>query len=368
MSGIDTAIIIMETALHSSNPGPIVLFGSGETSPSGRKIFDAIFSRLAATNPRAAALKVAILETPAGFELNSAQVAGRVGDFISQRLQNFNPQVKLVPARRRGTPFSPDNEAILAPLIDADLIFMGPGSPSYAVRQLDNSLAWQYLLVRHRLGAGLALASAATIAISACALPVYEIYKVGEEIHWKAGLDLLGAFGLPVVFVPHWNNTEGGEDLDTSRCFMGRERFEPLLGMLPGGQTVVGIDEKTGLLIDFDARLGTVLGSGSVTLIREDQEKRYPSGESFDLEELGEYRLPEAGAGIAPGVWQAVLEQASQRDHSNGPPKEVRELVVTREDARRRKAWAEADDLRQRIASMGWQVKDTPEGPVLEEI
>jgi hypothetical protein len=51
--------------------------------------------------------------------------------------------------------------------LDADVIFLGPGSPSYAVRQSQDSLAWQYLVARHRLGAGLALASAATIAIGA---------------------------------------------------------------------------------------------------------------------------------------------------------------------------------------------------------
>ena len=34
------------------------------------------------------------------------------------------------------------------------MIFMGPGSPSYAVRQLEDSLTWEYILARHRLGAG----------------------------------------------------------------------------------------------------------------------------------------------------------------------------------------------------------------------
>jgi hypothetical protein len=352
---------------HSPNPGPIVLFGSGETSPSGQKIFNAIFSHLALTTRRSTPMRVALLETPAGFELNSTQVAGKVGDFISQRLQNYDPQVNLVPARRRGTTFSPDNVDILAPLLEADLIFMGPGSPSYAVRQLSNSLAWYYLVSRHRLGAGLALASAATIAVGACALPVYEIYKVGEDIHWKAGLDLLGAYGLQVVFVPHWNNTDGGEELDTSRCFMGRERFEPLVSMLPDGITVVGIDEKTGLLIDFGAQQCTVVGSGDVTLMRGGGDEHFAHGRHFGLMELGDYQLPEPEMGIPSRVWQDVLRQVSRIDQLDGPPSEVWELVVDRENARRRKAWSEADLLRQQIVSKGWQVKDTQDGPVLEE-
>ncbi len=49
-------------------PGPVVLFGSGETSPSGRKVFDFVMRSLPESP------QVALLETPAGFELNSDRV------------------------------------------------------------------------------------------------------------------------------------------------------------------------------------------------------------------------------------------------------------------------------------------------------
>ena len=118
------------------------------------------------------------------------------------------------------------------------------------------------LLARHRLGAALALASAATIAISTFALPVYEIYKVGDDLHWKPGLDFFGLYGLPLVFVPHWNNNDGGDELDTSRCFMGQERFEKLMEMLPPDLTVIGLDEKTGLVMDIHTGRAHVIGVG----------------------------------------------------------------------------------------------------------
>ncbi|MER3457963.1 MAG: cysteinyl-tRNA synthetase, partial [Chloroflexota bacterium] len=184
--------------------GPVVLFGSGETSPRGRQIWEAIARRLSAP------LRVAILETPAGFELNSARVAGRIADFLQVRLQNYRPHITVVPARKRGTPFSPDDPVITAPILDANVIFLGPGSPTYAVRQLRDSLAWQRVMACHRLGSALVLASAAVIAISALALPVYEIYKVGEDPHWRPGLDFFAPYGLSLVFISHWNNAEGG--------------------------------------------------------------------------------------------------------------------------------------------------------------
>ena len=110
--------------------GRIAFLGSGETSLAGGRIFESL-ARLI-SDP----LRVAVMETTAGFELNSFQVAGRVAEFLQTRLQNYKPTIDVIPARKQGTEFSPDNPEILKPLLSANMIFMGPGSPSYAVRQL----------------------------------------------------------------------------------------------------------------------------------------------------------------------------------------------------------------------------------------
>jgi hypothetical protein len=60
-------------------PGKIALFGSGETAPAGRQVHEALFRELEAP------IRVAVLETPAGFQPNSAWVAGRLAEFIEQR-------------------------------------------------------------------------------------------------------------------------------------------------------------------------------------------------------------------------------------------------------------------------------------------
>ncbi len=343
-------------------PGYVVLFGSGETSTSARKSYEWVLQRLSLP------IRAAVLETPAGFELNSAQVAGRVADFIGRRLQNYRPEVAIVPARKRGTPFSPDEPDIVAPLLDANLIFLGPGSPTYAARQLRGSLAWHTLNARHRLGAAVVLASAATIAASAYALPVYEIYKVGEEVHWYPGLDFFGPYGLSLVFVPHWNNAEGGTELDTSRCFMGRSRFESLLEMLPHNATVVGIDEHTALVISSGSGTGRVIGKGGVTILREGEEWRFGTDAEFPISHLGPFHVPEPQTGIPPQVWQRVLAARAKRANviEATPSPEVLAIVEEREGARSRKDWASADALRERIEALGWQISDTPQGPELQ--
>ncbi|MGB0389556.1 MAG: cysteinyl-tRNA synthetase, partial [Ardenticatenaceae bacterium] len=90
-------------------PGLVILIGSGERAPSGRKVFDWLFEQSWQPSGVKVTPKVAILETPAGFELNSDDVAGQIAEFLHKRLQNYSPEITVIPARKRGTPFSPDN-------------------------------------------------------------------------------------------------------------------------------------------------------------------------------------------------------------------------------------------------------------------
>ncbi len=341
--------------------GLVVLFGSGEIAPSSQKIHDWVMRQLSPP------VKVAILETPAGFQPNSELVAGKMAEFITHSLQNHHPQVVMIPARRRGTPFSPDAPEIVSPLLRANYVFWGPGSPTYAVRQLRGSLAWQILVARHRLGAAMVMASAAAIASGAFTLPVYEIYKVGEDLHWEEGLDLLGVYGLSLAVVSHWDNTEGGAELDTRYGLMGEDRFQRLVSTLPAQVTVVGIDEHTALVMDLEAGECQVMGRGGVTLVRNGEEASFPTGQSFAISALGPFRLPAAPEGIPLDIWEQVLaaEREAKAQRMPEPPPLVLALLQEREEARAREDWHTADELRGLISSEGWELRDTPGGPEL---
>ncbi len=359
----------MKTLSNRPGPGPVVLFGSGEISPVGGRVYETLVRRMG----RPVSPRVAVLETPAGFEPNSARVADRVVEFLRRSLAAYSPVVESLPARRRGTAFSPDDPALLERVLRSDLVFLGPGSPTYAVRQLRGSLAWHGVTARHLLGGTTILASAAMIAAGALALPVYEIFKVGEDARWEPGLDLMGRHGLSLVLVPHWNNADGGRELDTSRCYMGRERFEVLRGLIEGDRTIVGVDENTALVIDPSADRAEVFGAGSVTLIRSGRESVYIAPQTFPLPELGPFRRASGRGDVAADVWEAAVAALSNPvpdargipGNSEVPPETLR-LIGEREEARARKEWAVADALRRRILASGWWVRDTPDGAVVE--
>jgi cyanophycinase-like exopeptidase len=354
------------TMREFGTPGLVVLFGSGETSPAGGPVYETLVRRMGRSN----APRIAILETPAGFEPNSSRVAGRIADFLRRRLAPFSPLVEVVPARKRGTPFSPDDPALLEGVLRTDMVFLGPGSPTYAVRQLRGSRAWHAVTARHLLGGTTVLASAAMIASGALSLPVYEIFKVGEDPRWEEGLDLMGRHGLSLVFIPHWNNADGGKELDTSRCYVGRDRFNALRRLLDGNRTIVGLDESTALLIDPSEGRGEVLGTGSVTVIRAGRESAYTAPQTFPLSELGPFRAASGRCDVPADVWEAAVAALASFEpvspHVPEVPGEVHRLIGEREEARARGDWAAADILRQRILASGWSVNDTLEGPVLE--
>jgi cyanophycinase-like exopeptidase len=261
--------------------GRIALFGSGETARAGRRAHEILLADYDKPVP------TAIIETPAGFQPNAAVLSAKVRQFFEHNLQNFKPQVTIVPARRRGDgPHGTDDPSVAMALQDAMYVFAGAGSPTYAVRHLKDTRLWRCVGERLEAGATLALASAMALAVSAHTLPVYEIYKVGTDLHWTPGLDLLAAVGLDVTVVPHWNNTEGGAELDTSHCYVGEARFVELRQQLPDSTVILGIDEHTACVLDLGAERATVYGAGGVTILRGAATEAHPAGESFPLSAL----------------------------------------------------------------------------------
>jgi len=334
--------------------GQIAFLGSGETSLAGGRIFESLAKTIG--NP----IRIALMETPAGFELNSAQVVGKVGEFMKTRLQNYKPVVDVIPARKKNSAFSPDDPEIIKPLLYANIIFMGPGSPTYAIRNLKDTLAWDVIRARHRLGATLIFASAATISIGAHALPVYEIYKVGQDVHVVDGLSLFADFGVHLSFIPHWNNAEGGTDLDTSRCFVGMDRFAEWCDLVPSENVTLGLDEHTGIIMDFETGMCEISGVSSVSLVSDCDPVMHPAGMKFPLSEIGDIKIPgPIESGISKQAWDMVLNAPPLDDEK--PSDEIIALAEERLAARANKNWAESDKLRDKIAALGWTIQDSKE-------
>jgi len=241
-----------------SPKGTIVLMGSGELTATMVEVHKELLARLGSE------AKAVFLDTPAGFQLNADQISAKAVEYFRDKVGH---PMAVAAFKSKGAPNALDLEKAFLTLRQADFVLVGPGSPTYAVRQWEGTPIPDILARRIEDGACLVAASAAALTVGACTLPVYEIYKVGEELRWVPGLDLLGRFGLNLVAMPHWNNAEGGKD-DTRFCFMGESRFRSLESLLPEGVHVLGMDEHTACIIDFSRNEASIRGIGAVTLRR----------------------------------------------------------------------------------------------------
>ncbi len=259
-----------------SGKGMIVLMGSGELTATMVEVHKELLGRISA------APKAVFLDTPAGFQLNVDQ--------ISKKAQNYF-QVHVLHALsiasfKSAETISPyEAEQVYHSLREADFVLIGPGSPTYAVSQWRQSAIPEILINRIKNGGCLVAASAAALTVGRFTLPVYEIYKVGQALHWVDGMDILKHFGFNLVVVPHWNNAEGGNH-DTRFCFMGQPRFSHLVSLLPQDVSVLGLDEHTACILDFENNEGVIKGIGTVTLQRSDAEMVFDTAERFPLEVL----------------------------------------------------------------------------------
>jgi cyanophycinase-like exopeptidase len=268
--------------------GKLVLMGSGELTATMVEVHKSLLAALPQP-PRAV-----FLDTPAGFQLNVDQISQKAVSFFRRHVQAALSVASF--KSREGTP-PVDAEKAFHILRRADFILMGPGSPTYAVRQLKPTPVPEILAGRVRQGACLVAASAAALTVGRFTLPVYEIYKVGEKTHWVEGMNVLGLLDMNLVVIPHWNNAEGGTH-DTSRCFMGRSRFRRLQAMLPEEVSILGLDEHTACIVDFAEETFEIKGIGRAVLRGAGEEMTFEPGGRFPLAALRDF--PQARRPAAP--------------------------------------------------------------------
>jgi hypothetical protein len=372
-------------------PGLLTLIGSGEVSAGMTRLHRHLLARLD-TTPR-----IAFLDTPAGFELGAEAIATRFTEYFRQRFD-----LPVTAAVHRRADDDPQRlAAALQAVVSSNYLLAGPGSPTYAARHWRQSQVFRAVMDRWHDGAQLVFASSAAIALSAHVLPVYEIYKVGQELHWVEGLDLLGSQGFTLAIVTHWDNAEGGTH-DTRACFMGMERFERLRAMLPPGVVVLGIDEHTACTLDLETGTAEVRGRGGVSILDGDQHLRHGHGEAFPVDEL-RYRVlrsPRAGGTtpiaaaddrarqvrdlLARGELVSGLQLLSENAPSDlapllalavrsaqgmtraAPPPEdlIRLLIDVRGALRAAKQWSLSDQVREGLSALGISLQDTPDGTI----
>ncbi len=323
------------------------------------------------------------LDTAYGFQLNVPQMSEKLEEYFATSLH-----VKLTTLHFASYLKASELERTLFKqrVRQANYVFAGPGSPTYALAQWAPLHFEEDLLSVLDDGGTLCFASAAALTLGAYTAPVYEVYKVGvEEPSWRKGLNVLAARGLNCVVIPHFDNAEGG-NYDTSRCYLGEPRLHELERQLPDDVATLGVDEHTALIIDFAADSLTVEGRSNGYWRLHGVSRVLENGTVTGLDQLrsltveraepplGESRPPTNGpvelANIAAEGGAAGLEalaQLVQLASSGGegyidPSPLVEGILKARISARESAQYQLADELRDVLLAANIEVRDGPQG------
>ncbi|MCP2326580.1 cyanophycinase-like exopeptidase [Hamadaea flava] len=260
----------------------IVLMGSGETTPTMIKPHRAILDRVGDA-------PAVLLDTPYGFQSNADDISARAVAYFKA---SVGRDIGVVSWRRRDLP-AVEAERALTTMRQAEWLFAGPGSPTYALTHWRDTPI-PGLITKSKV---VVFASAAALTLGSHAIPVYEIYKAGLDPHWVPALDIFRELtGVPAVIIPHYDNAEGGHH-DTRFCYLGEGRLARMEQWLPEESVIVGIDEHTAALVDLPTGSVQVVGQGGLTLRRRGESRVYPTGSTLPLEALADTT---AAAAVAP--------------------------------------------------------------------
>ena len=380
----------------------LTIMGSGETSPTMVTPHQRIFSSLGRD------VRAVLLDSTYGFQENADELSERAQQYFRESVGREVNEVTFRSAPPRDLV---EHATQMAALNAADWIFAGPGSPTYALRTWDGSAVPDALNRRLKDGGAVTFASAAALTLGQFTIPVYEIYKVGQDPHWLEGLDVFGtATGLRTAIVPHWNNAEGGTH-DTRFCWLGERRLIALEALLPDDAFIIGIDEHTGIIVDLDSGAVEIVGKGTLVVRSKGVEWIRQAGETTSLEEIAKAgnaspavapvprpQTPSDTASVSEEIRSALdsadaatalaliadatrnAETASERSELSAwiaraisflsAPVDVTATVAPlvtlllelRAAARADKRWADSDLIRDGLAAAGIEVRDTPDG------
>ena len=110
----------------STSPRILTIMGSGETAPTMMKHHRELIARMPGTP------KAVVLDTPYGFQENAAELASKAVEYFRKSVGH---PIEIAGLTRIHGQDTLTVEQGLARVRQADYVFAGPGSPTYALRQ-----------------------------------------------------------------------------------------------------------------------------------------------------------------------------------------------------------------------------------------
>ncbi len=136
--------------------GTIAIMGSGETTDSMVRVHRYLLERLKPP------VRAVFIDTPAGFQMNAEDLFDKAREYFQKRLNQPLLHVSFKSAKNLS---AYEAEKAYRSLRDADYLFVGPGSPTYALKNWAGTPIPQIIQERIQEGGIFVAASAAALTL-----------------------------------------------------------------------------------------------------------------------------------------------------------------------------------------------------------
>jgi hypothetical protein len=138
----------------STSPRILTIMGSGETAPTMMKHHRELIARFPGTP------KAVVLDTPYGFQENASELASKAVEYFRK---SVGYPIEVAGLTRLHDEDTLIIEQGLSRVRQADYVFAGPGSPTYALRQWAGTSVPDIVRGKMRTGGAVTFASAVRI-------------------------------------------------------------------------------------------------------------------------------------------------------------------------------------------------------------
>ncbi len=290
--------------------------GSGEIAPNMVKVHRKIINDLTKSFGQNDKLRAVSLATPYIFQENLQELSEKIVSYFQTSLNLEITPIDIIDNFLSTDHLNYNQDELARQTYNANYIFAGPGSPSFALSRWEAGQLPNILNDKLKQGGAVVFSSAAALTLGNYTVPVYEIYKSGAKPFWLKGLNLLKLMGLNAAVIPHFNNAEGGTH-DTRFCYLGQTRLNYLKDQMDAGSVILGIDEHTAVIFDLDYQTFEVFGLGTFTVETAIDTIIFNSGDKASIDDIIAIASKQIVPAAAIGISQNNGSVANDKDSTN---------------------------------------------------
>lgn len=246
----------------------LVLAGSGEFTVAMEEtdafLLDTVKKNLDKKNKK---IKIAIIPTAAGKESDYKK-------WINAGIKHFSKLGAEAIGFEVINNKDANNIRVAEKIKEFQLVYFSGGDPGHLFQSLKGSVFWNNIYENYKSGAIIAGSSAGAMILGNYVISnVYQTFEDNKKPVWEKAFDF-----VPFAIIPHFDYIFKKE----------KKKYLKMIAQTPAHikKNILGIDEDTSLILDFEKGHFEIKGKGSITLIKKGVKQIFNDRSKFPIKIL----------------------------------------------------------------------------------